>query len=159
MTNGMIFFDENGRELKAFSIYDGHGIVLLRKAAIGVGIVSGRNSPVVTWRAKDLRIEDVYQGVHEKVTSYEAILKKRRLLEEEVAYIGDDLIDLPVLRRVGLSVAVANAVEPVKKEVDWITERRGGEGAVREVIDLLLSANAEKEPETTKAGRAKNSTR
>ena len=145
MTNGMLFFDENGNELKAFSVYDGHGIVLLRTVGIGVGILSGRTSPVVTWRAKELRIEDVYQGVFDKMTAYETILKKRRLRDEEVAYIGDDLIDLPILRKVGLSIAVANAIDSVKKEVDWVTSRRGGEGAVREVIDFILSARTEKE--------------
>ncbi len=153
MTNGLLFFDENGREIKAFSIYDGHGIVLLRAAGIGVGILSGRTSPVVTWRAKELRIEDVYQGIHEKLTSYEIILKKRELEDEEIAYIGDDLIDLPVLRKVGLSVAVANAAEAVKKEVDWVTERRGGDGAVREVIDFILSAKREKAPEHLKSNK------
>lgn len=146
MTNGTLFFDESGRELKGFSIYDGHGIVLLRPSGIGVGILSGRTSSVVSWRAKELRIEDVYQGIHDKAAAYEAILEKRQLRDEEVAYIGDDLIDLPVLRRVGLAVAVANAIEGVKKEVDWVTKRRGGEGAVREVIDFLLSARGEKSP-------------
>lgn len=149
MTNGTLFFDESGREMKGFSIYDGHGIVLLRTAEIGVGILSGRTSSVVSWRAKELRIEDVYQGIHDKVAAYEIILKKRQLQDEEVAYIGDDLIDLPVLRRAGLSVAVANAIEGVKKEVDWVTKRRGGEGAVREVIDFLLSAKLEKAPRAT----------
>lgn len=155
MTNGMLFFDENGRELKAFSIYDGHGIVLLRAAEIGVGIISGRSSPVVTWRAKELRIEDVYQGVHDKITAYELLLKKRQLEDEEIAYIGDDLIDLPILRKVGLSVAVANASEAVKKEVDWVTERRGGDGAVREVIDFILSAKGEKTPEHLRSSNPK----
>ncbi len=144
MTDGTLFFDENGRELKGFSIYDGHGLVLLRTAGVGIGILSGRTSPVVSWRAKELRIEDVYQGVHDKITAYEALLRKRQLQDEEVAYIGDDLIDLPVLRKVGLSVAVANAMDPVKKEVDWVTRRRGGEGAVREVIDFLLSSKNER---------------
>jgi 3-deoxy-D-manno-octulosonate 8-phosphate phosphatase (KDO 8-P phosphatase) len=144
MTNGMLFFDENGNELKSFSVYDGHGIVLLRSADIRVGILSGRTSPVVTWRAKELRIEDVYQGVFDKITAYETILKKHRLQDDEVAYIGDDLIDLPILRKVGLSVAVPNAVDLVKKEVDWVTSRRGGEGAVREVIDFILSVQTER---------------
>ncbi|HZR47339.1 MAG TPA: HAD hydrolase family protein, partial [Candidatus Manganitrophaceae bacterium] len=143
-TNGTLFFDESGRELKGFSIYDGHGIVLLRTAEIGVGILSGRTSSVVSWRAKELRIEDVYQGIHDKVAAYEIILKKHQLMDEEVAYVGDDLIDLPVLRRAGLSIAVANAMDQVKKEVDWVTKRRGGEGAVREVIDFLLSAKSGK---------------
>jgi 3-deoxy-D-manno-octulosonate 8-phosphate phosphatase (KDO 8-P phosphatase) len=157
MTNGMLLFDENGKELKAFSIYDGHGIVLLRGVDIGVGLLSGRTSPVVTWRAKELRIEDVYQGVLDKITAYETLLKKRQLQDEEVAYVGDDLIDLPILRKVGLSVAVANAIDSVKKEVDWVTRRRGGEGAVREVIDFILSAKTKEDPRKQNRPGPKNS--
>lgn len=145
MTDGTLTFDENGLELKGFSIYDGHGVRLLQAARIGVGILSGRSSPVVTWRAKDLNIDDVHQGVHDKMTAYEMILKKYQLKDEEMAYIGDDLIDLPILRKVGLSVSVPNAMDAVKAEVDWVTKRRGGEGAVREVADFILSAQTKKD--------------
>ncbi|MFQ5780630.1 MAG: KdsC family phosphatase [Nitrospiria bacterium] len=145
MTNGMLYIDENGREIKGFSIYDGHGIAMLRHASIGVGIISGRTSSVVTCRAKELGIEDVHQGVHDKIVSYEMILEKHQLEERAIAYIGDDLIDLPLLRRVGLSVAVANAIDAVKKEVDWVTERKGGDGAVREVVDLIMTVQGENE--------------
>ncbi|HIE65164.1 MAG: HAD hydrolase family protein [Nitrospira sp.] len=140
MTNGMLYFDENGKEIKGFSIYDGLGIARCRNASILVAIISGRHSKVLTWRAKELRIEDVYQGVRDKVKAYQQIAKKYQLEKESVAFIGDDLIDLPLLRQVGLSVAVANAVDEVKKRVDWVTQRRGGEGAVREVVDFILSA-------------------
>lgn len=139
MTDGTLFFDENGREMKGFSIYDGHGIRLLQAAGLGVGIISGRTSGVVAWRAKELQIEDLHQGIHDKIAAYEIIQKARKLEDSEMAYIGDDLIDLPVLRRAGLSIAVANAVDAVKKEVDWVTARRGGEGAVREAVDFILS--------------------
>ncbi|HLG23200.1 MAG TPA: HAD hydrolase family protein, partial [Candidatus Manganitrophaceae bacterium] len=132
-----------GKEVKGFSIYDGHGINLLKDADIGVGIISGRTSPVVAWRAGDLKIADVHQGVRNKLSAYEMILKKYRLKDESVAYIGDDLIDLPLLRRVGFPIAVPNAMDEVKKEVDWVTKRRGGEGAVREVIDFILSAQTQ----------------
>ncbi|MFQ5543781.1 MAG: KdsC family phosphatase [Nitrospiria bacterium] len=140
MTNGFLFFDEEGREIKAFSIYDGLGITLLHKYHVGVGIISGRTSVNVIKRAKDLKIRDLYQGIGDKIVAYEEILNKYQLVDEDIAFIGDDLIDLPVLRRVGFSVAVANAVDRVKKEVDWVTKRSGGEGAVREVIDLILSS-------------------
>lgn len=140
MTNGMLYFDENGKEIKGFSIYDGLGVALCRRASILVAIISGRHSEVLSWRAKELQIEEVHQGIRDKVKTYEHIAKKHKLERQSVAFIGDDLIDLPLLREVGFSVAVANAVEDVKKEVDWVTQRRGGEGAVREVVDLILSA-------------------
>jgi 3-deoxy-D-manno-octulosonate 8-phosphate phosphatase (KDO 8-P phosphatase) len=144
MTDGTLYFDENGREIKGFSIYDGHGIRLLQRARIGVGIISGRSSNVVAWRAKELGIEDVYQGSRDKDAAYEMIKAKHRLQDEAVAFIGDDLIDLPLLRRVGFSIAVASAVEAVKQEVDWVTNKRGGEGAVREVIDFILSVQRDR---------------
>jgi 3-deoxy-D-manno-octulosonate 8-phosphate phosphatase (KDO 8-P phosphatase) len=144
MTDGTLYFDENGRELKRFSIYDGLGIRLLQRANIGVGILSGRNSPVVSWRAKELGIEDVYQGLADKTSAYEMILKKYSLDDSAVAYMGDDLIDLPILCRVGFSISVPNALDAVKKEVDWVTKLRGGEGAAREAIDLILSARNKK---------------
>lgn len=142
MTDGTLYFDENGREIKGFSIYDGHGIRLLQRARIGVGIISGRSSTVVAWRAKELGIEDVHQGSRDKEAAYEMIKAKHRLQDEAVAFIGDDLIDLGLLRRVGFSIAVASAVDAVKQEVDWVTKKKGGEGAVREVIDFILSAQA-----------------
>ncbi|MCG3117214.1 MAG: HAD hydrolase family protein [Candidatus Manganitrophus sp. SA1] len=144
MTDGTLYFDENGREIKGFSIYDGHGIRLLQKARIGVGIISGRSSAVVAWRAKELGIEDVHQGSRDKEAAYEMIKAKHRLQDEAVAFIGDDLIDLTLLRRVGFSIAVASAVDAVKQEVDWVTKKKGGEGAVREVIDFILSVQVSK---------------
>ncbi len=140
MTNGMLYFDENGKEIKGFSIYDGLGISQCRRASIRVAIISGRNSAVVAWRAKELQIKDVYLGIHDKVNAYKEIANKYHLEKKSVAFIGDDIIDLPLLRQVGFSISVANAVDVVKKEVDWVTQRRGGEGAVREVVDFILSA-------------------
>lgn len=150
MTDGTLYFDESGREMKGFSIYDGHGIRLLQKAEIGVGIISGRSSNVVAWRAKELGIEDVFQGSRDKEAAYEMIKEKHRLQDEAVAFIGDDLIDLPLLRRVGFSISVASAMDEVKREVDWVTKKRGGEGAVREAIDFILSIQF---PNHTKPGR------
>ncbi len=140
LTDGTLYFDAEGGEIKRFSIYDGQGIRLLQDAGIGVGILSGRRSHAVSRRAKELRIRDLFQGISEKVIVYEKILKKRKLREEAVAYMGDDLADLPVLARVGCSISVPNAVEAVRSAVDWVTIRRGGEGAVREVADTILSA-------------------
>ena len=140
MTDGKVYIDDDGRETRAFNIQDGHGITLLRKAGIRVGIISGRSSRAVDIRAKQLSIEVVHQAVDDKLKVYEQILTRYQLKDEEVAYIGDDLIDCPLLQRVGLSVAVANAHEIVKRSVDWVTKRDGGAGAVREVVDHLLKS-------------------
>ncbi|MBI1819272.1 MAG: HAD-IIIA family hydrolase [Nitrospirae bacterium] len=145
LTNGAIFINENGEESLGFSIYDGMGIALFKKAGFDVGFVSGRKSMAIAKRASALGVSDCYLGASDKGAIYNEILIKHGLKECEVAFVGDDLIDLPVLRRVGLSVAVPNAVDAVLKEVDWVTARKGGEGAIRELIDAILSAS-EKSP-------------
>jgi len=147
LTNGTVFVSERGEESLGFSIYDGMGIALFKKAGLDVGFVSGRKSMAVESRASALGVSDCYLGISDKVNIYNEILIKHGLKDEEVAYVGDDLIDLPVLRRVGFSVAVPNAVDAVLKEVDWVTERKGGEGAIRELIDAILLAS-EKSPST-----------
>jgi 3-deoxy-D-manno-octulosonate 8-phosphate phosphatase (KDO 8-P phosphatase) len=138
LTNGTVFLNERGEEMLGFSIYDGLGIDLLIKAGLKVGFLSGRDSRAVAKRALMLGVEDCYLGISDKRNTYQKILTKHGLKDEQVLYMGDDLIDLPVLRRVGVSVSVPNAVDTVKKEVDWVTEKRGGEGAVREMIDIIL---------------------
>ena len=138
LTNGTVFLSESGEETLGFSIYDGMGIDLFKKAGFYVGFLSGRTSMSTVRRAVTLGVEDCYLGISDKIKTYSEILIKHGLKDEEVAYMGDDLIDLAVLKRVGLSVSVPNAVDGVKKEVDWVTERRGGEGAVRELIDAIL---------------------
>ncbi len=140
MTDGKIYLDNDGRETKAFNIYDGSGIHHVRKLGIQVGIITGRDSRVVTHRAKELGITEVHQGVLNKIKVYEKILSTYALKDEDFAYVGDDIIDLPVLTRVGFSVSVPNAHLEVKQKVDWITTKAGGHGAVREVTDLLISA-------------------
>ena len=140
LTDGKIYLGDDGREMKIFDLHDGHGIKLLHRAGIQVGIISGRSSASVDIRAKQLAIQEIHQGVVDKIKVYEEILHRYRLKDEEVAYMGDDLVDLPLLRRVGLSVVVANAHDAVKSNVDWITKRGGGGGAVREVVDYLLKA-------------------
>ncbi len=140
LTDGTLYFDATGAEIKRFSIYDGQGICLLREAGVGVGILSGRHSDALSRRARELRIQDVFQGVSEKVAVYEKMLKRRALQPVAVAYMGDDIADLPVLARVGWSISVPNAMASVRDAVDWVTTRRGGEGAVREVADMILKA-------------------
>ncbi len=140
MTDGTIYLDADGKETKAFNIYDGSGIHLLRKAGVQVGIITGRQSTIVEHRARELGITEVHQRILDKLIVYDQLLRKYGRLDSEMAYIGDDVIDLPILERVGLSVAVPNAHPDVKKRVDWVTQKAGGSGAVREVTDLLLAA-------------------
>jgi len=138
MTDGRITFDSDGIESKSFDVKDGHGLKLLQRAGIEVGIITGRQSAVVTRRAEELGIELVFQGVKDKLVPFNEILEKRSLTPEEVAYVGDDVVDLPVMRRVGFAATVADAVEDIKPFADLVTDHAGGRGAVREVCDFLL---------------------
>ena len=140
MTDGGIIMDCEGRELKKFNVRDGHGIKILQRYGIKVAILTGRQSKVVEYRAKDLEIKDVYQGAFNKKEVFEKILKKHKLKARETAFMGDDIVDIPVLKRVGFSAAVADAMDVVKKPVDYITKKRGGKGAVREVCEMILKA-------------------
>jgi 3-deoxy-D-manno-octulosonate 8-phosphate phosphatase (KDO 8-P phosphatase) len=140
MTDGRIIMDSEGRELKNFDVRDGHGLKLLQRYGIKIAILTGRQSKVVEYRAKDLEIDDVYQGVFNKKDVFEKILKKHKLSASSVAYLGDDIVDIPVLKRVGFSAAVADAVDVVKKSVDYITKNTGGNGAVRELCEMILQA-------------------
>lgn len=138
MTDGRIIFDSNGVESKFFNVKDGHGIKMLQRAGIRVGIITGRQSAVVDRRAQELGIELVYQGAKDKLVPFLEILQKTGLTAEQIAYLGDDLPDLPVLRRVGFAATVADALDDVKPCAHYITRCSGGRGAVREVCDLLL---------------------
>ncbi|MBI4378015.1 MAG: HAD hydrolase family protein [Nitrospinae bacterium] len=140
LTDGRIVIDDRGRELKFFDVKDGHGIALAHRAGLITAIISGRNSGVVDIRAKELGIKIVYQNSIDKIKSYESILKKTGLKDGDVAFIGDDIVDLPLMRRVGLSIAVADAVSNVKDAADMVTEKKGGRGAVREAIEFILDA-------------------
>ena len=140
LTDGRIFIDGYGNELKTFHIHDGHGIVLLKKSGIGVGIISGRSSRSVEYRAKELNITEVYQGITDKVSVYKQLAGKYNLSEDQVAFMGDDLIDIPLLRIVGFSATAADAVREVREVVDMISDKMGGGGAVREVTDFILKA-------------------
>ncbi len=140
MTDGRIILDNQGNELKAFHVRDGHGIKLAQKAGIIVGIITGRSSEVVNIRARELGITEVHQGAHEKEATYETIISKYGVEDDEVAFIGDDIVDVPVLQRVGLAATVADADPSVRPHVDMITEAQGGRGAVREVIAVILKS-------------------
>jgi 3-deoxy-D-manno-octulosonate 8-phosphate phosphatase (KDO 8-P phosphatase) len=141
MTDGRIIFDDRGGEIKAFDVKDGHGIKLLQRAGIRVGIITGRQSPVVERRAAELGIDLVYQGAKDKLVPFKDILQRTGLDVEAVAYVGDDIVDLPVLRRVGFAATVADGHEDVKPQVHYVTRHGGGRGAVREICDLLLKGS------------------
>jgi 3-deoxy-D-manno-octulosonate 8-phosphate phosphatase (KDO 8-P phosphatase) len=140
LTDGAILLHADGTESKRFDIRDGTGIVLAERAGIKTGILSARQSAATTERARQLRIPIVRQGAVDKLETYEEILAAEGLTDVEVAYIGDDLLDLPVLARVGLSAAPADAVPEVRSRVHWVSNRNGGDGAVRELAELILKA-------------------
>ena len=138
MTDGRITYGNDGSETKAFDVKDGHGLKLLQRAGIRVGIITGRQSEIVSRRAAELGIELVYQGAKDKSLPFNEIMQKLDLSPEEIAYVGDDIIDLPVMRKVGFAATVADAADDVKPFADMITKRPGGRGAVREICDFLL---------------------
>jgi 3-deoxy-D-manno-octulosonate 8-phosphate phosphatase (KDO 8-P phosphatase) len=150
MTDGRIIFDSNGTESKFFNVKDGHGIKLLQRAGIEVGIVSGRASQVVANRAAELGITRVFQGALDKLSVYREILRDTGLGDEEIAFMGDDVIDIPVMRRVGFAAAPADAVEEVLPHAHFTARNRGGWGAVRELCDLILKAQGAWETVTAK---------
>jgi 3-deoxy-D-manno-octulosonate 8-phosphate phosphatase (KDO 8-P phosphatase) len=140
LTDGKIAVHADGSESKTFDIRDGTGIVLAQKAGVRVGLLSARQSAATTERANQLRIAIVRQGALDKLATYEALLAELDLDDHDVAFMGDDLLDLPVLGRVGLAAAPADAVSEVKAVVHWVSQSRGGDGAVRELAEMVLKA-------------------
>lgn len=140
LTDGRLFFDHQGNEYKSFHARDGHGIKLLRQTGVEIAIISGRSSLSVALRMKMLGIEHVYQGHENKRAAFSEIIEKLKLEPNQAAYVGDDLLDLPIMSRVGLSIAVSDANFAVKQRADWCTQLPGGQGAVREVCDLIMQA-------------------
>lgn len=139
MTDGRLFYHDDGSETKAFDVRDGHGIKMLQRAGIEVFLISGRSSPLVEKRASDLGISEVTQGVRDKVPILNMLLSKRGLQPEAVAFMGDDVVDLPVMTRVGLAITVADASEHLFEVAHYVTLAPGGRGAVREVVELILA--------------------
>ncbi len=140
LTDGRIVLGNDGEELKFFHVHDGLGIKLAQQAGIKTAIITGRESELVDRRAGELEISEVHQNIKDKLEVFANLLSKYDISEENVAYIGDDLNDLPILKKVGLSLTVANGVQAVQDEVDYTTEKEGGQGAVREAIELILAA-------------------
>jgi len=140
MTDGRIIYSIYGDELKFFDVQDGLGITFLNRAGIKTVIITAKKTRIVKTRARDLKVAKAYLGFPDKLVSLKKILKKFRVAPEEICFIGDDLIDLPVLKRVGFAVAVPNAVDEVKSAAHYVTVREGGRGAVREICDIILKS-------------------
>jgi len=140
LTDGTLWYGPRGEELKAFSAHDGHGIKLLAAAGVAVALLSGRRSKAVTVRARELGIREVHQGVQDKLLVFGKLLKKHRLSVDAAGFMGDELVDLPVLERCGFACAPREAPEAVRSRVHYVTEAAAGRGAVRELCDLLVRA-------------------
>lgn len=140
MTNGKININDLGQELKVFDVQDGFGIKMFHRFVGDVAILSARSTPSVTARAEDLQIDKVYQGAYPKLAVFEKCCKYFKLKPQEVCFIGDDLLDVNVIKKVGFGVAVKNASKQTKLAADYVTKRAGGDGAIREVIEMILKA-------------------
>jgi 3-deoxy-D-manno-octulosonate 8-phosphate phosphatase (KDO 8-P phosphatase) len=140
LTDGRLWLTEEGDDQKSFNTKDGLGLSLWRRAGLQSGIISGRNSRAVTRRAQELGIEFVRQGDPDKIEAFEKVLEQAAVAENEVAFIGDDLTDIPLMQRAELAVAVADAVVETLSVAHYVTQARGGQGAVREVVELILKS-------------------
>ena len=140
LTDGKLFFDHAGNEYKSFHARDGHGIKLLRQTGVEVAVISGRTSKSVALRMQSLGITHVYQGHEDKRAAFDELIEKICITPEQAAHVGDDLLDLPIMMRVGLAIAVDDANFAVKQRAHWCTSLPGGHGAVREVCDFIMQA-------------------
>jgi 3-deoxy-D-manno-octulosonate 8-phosphate phosphatase (KDO 8-P phosphatase) len=140
LTDGGLFLGDDGQEYKAFHSRDGHGMKMLQFTGVVIGIITGRTSEVVRLRMESLGIEYVYQGKQEKLPAYEELRDKLGLADEQIAYVGDDVVDLPIMRRVGLSIAVQDAHPFVLQHAHWQTPHAGGRGAARDVCEMIMQA-------------------
>lgn len=145
LTDGHIVYSDRGEEIKTFHVRDGFGINLLRRNGIEVAILTSRSSEALLHRCRDLRIETVLQGMRPKLAGYEWLLENKRLQDAEIAYMGDDWVDIEIFQRVGLAVAVGNGDKEILPYVHLVTSCHGGEGAVREVCELILEAQGLRE--------------
>ncbi len=138
LTDGTILVDSRGRESKSFSIIDGHGIKMWKRAGLKIAFLSGRASATTKYQARELAVDFCLNGRRDKLKGLEELIKMSKMSAAQIAYVGDDLPDLPVISRVGFAAAVANAVDEIKQAADYVTKRKGGEGAVREIIEYIL---------------------
>lgn len=140
LTDGRLYYDNHGNEFKAFHAQDGHGMKMLQSAGIPVAIITARQSTLVSQRMRDLGIDLVFQGARDKNIAFNDLCQRLSLEADQIAYVGDDLLDLAVMRQCGVAIAVANARPIVQKHAHYITQQHGGEGAAREVCELILAA-------------------
>jgi len=140
LTNGNLILGDNGYEYKVFHVHDGLGLVMLREAGLKIAVISARSAPVVAKRMAALGIDYVYQGQSDKQMALKELMQKLAVSGDETAFVGDDLVDLAAMSLAGLSIAVANALPLVKEHADWVTVKNGGQGAAREVCEMILKA-------------------
>ena len=140
LTDGRIVYDSRGRDMKFFDVHDGLGVFVLKKAGIPTILITAKSSKAIKPRAKDMHVDAVFANIHPKSLVLEGILKKYNITSDEVCFVGDDLVDLCMMKKVGLPIAVFNAVPEIKQSAAYITLREGGRGAVREVAELILKA-------------------
>jgi 3-deoxy-D-manno-octulosonate 8-phosphate phosphatase (KDO 8-P phosphatase) len=140
LTDGRIILLPSGDETKSFDVRDGHAIVMAKRAGLKVAIISGRQSSVVRARAKELQVDHLYEMAWVKTEPYQQVMAAENVTDDEVCYVGDDVVDIPLLRRAGLAVAVADAADEAIQHAHYLTTKRGGRGAIREVIELILKA-------------------
>jgi 3-deoxy-D-manno-octulosonate 8-phosphate phosphatase (KDO 8-P phosphatase) len=150
LTDGSLFIGDDAEEYKAFNSKDGHGMKMLQDSGVTIAIITGRTSRVVEHRMSSLGIEHVFQGRLEKVPAYQELISQLGFASDQVAYVGDDVVDLGVMRRVGLAIAVQDAHPLVKQHAHWQTEHPGGRGAARDVCELIMSAQGTLERELEK---------
>jgi len=141
LTDGRLYLTEDGKEIKTFHSRDGHGMKMLQGAGVQIGIITGRTSSIVAHRMAELGVEHVYQGRREKLPAFNELIAKLGLPAEQVAYVGDDVVDLPVMRRVGLAIATQDAHAFVKQHAHWQTPSCGGRGAARDVCELIMEGH------------------
>lgn len=140
MTDGRLFYSHNGIEYKAFHVHDGQGLKYLQKSGVEVAIITACTSQLVAKRMQDLGIKHIYQGTLEKLPAFEDLKNKLNLTDEQIAYTGDDLPDLPIIHRVGLGIFVSNAPKILHSYASYVTKAKGGKGAVREVCEIIMAA-------------------
>jgi 3-deoxy-D-manno-octulosonate 8-phosphate phosphatase (KDO 8-P phosphatase) len=140
LTDGALYYEDSGKEMKAFSVHDGHGIRMLRDSGVALAIISSRSSHSLEARARNLGIELLFQGAADKLAAFSELQGRCGTGAEACAYVGDDLVDLPVMKRCGLAVAVPDAPASVRQQAQYVTRARGGHGAVREFCEIILHA-------------------
>jgi 3-deoxy-D-manno-octulosonate 8-phosphate phosphatase (KDO 8-P phosphatase) len=140
LTDGALFIGDDGQEYKAFNSKDGHGMVMLQETGVQLAVITGRTSEVVRIRMESLGVQHVFQGKRVKLPAYEELKQLTGLGDQQIAYVGDDVVDLPVMRRVGLAIAVQDAHPVAKRHAHWVTPSGGGRGAAREACELIMEA-------------------